>query len=850
MLRRLWCFRYSVSVLLLFFAASVFALDPTPEELELRDIWLQTRFYQNQKSLPLANSIEVLENNDPLRQNTGNGNKIKIGKVVYEKGLYAHASSRLKIYLSGPAKKFTSFVGVDNNATNGQGSVKFSVEVKNKIVFETPILRGGNDPVRLDVNLDGADSFFLNVSPTEDGISCDQSDWAEAQVTMADGTVLDLGDFRVWGKYVTTEPIDFPFSFRYNGKSSREFLKSWKREKGPVSKENGRETYTITFSEPNGCLVVYCDMTLYSGYPQIEWKLRFKNNSDIKTPVIENIKAIDTVFLRKSFSPRSISGWDPNWGAAKRFNEQNEFVLHHAVGSPCRQDDYMPLTTSMTPGLEKTIATSGGRSSNSDLPYFNIGAGNQGWIVVIGWPGQWSAQFKRVGDTGLLVSGGQELTHFYLEPKEEVRTPCIVVQPWQRSSWFEAQNVWRQWMIQFNVHRQPDGSIIDHHLAACSSHFFAEMTQADSKKQMTFIDRYLEEKIQLDYWWMDAGWYPCDGQWPKTGTWEIDQTRFPGGFRPITDHGRAKNVKSIVWFEPERVHPDSWLAKNHPEWLLKAEGSSDLLNLGNEEARNWLTNHIDAFIKREGIDLYRQDFNMDPILNWRKNDVPDRQGINEIRHITGYLAYWDALQKRNPGLRIDSCASGGRRNDLETMRRAVPLLRSDYLLEPVGQQIHQYGSSFWIPFEGTGGRAFDDYLLRSHLSPYINLCYDARVKDDNWELVRRNMKIWREELVPYYAGDYYPLTRATADEDVWIGWQYNDPKRKSGVIQMFRRIDSTMTSGMFPLFGLEKDAQYLFRDVDSGKTFTGRGKDLMEAGCPLTISKAPYAAIFHYEKVK
>lgn len=28
---------------------------------------------------------------------------------------------------------------------------------------------------------------------------------------------------------------------------------------------------------------------------------------------------------------------------------------------------------------------------------------------------------------------------------------------------------------------------------------------------------------------------------------------------------------------------------------------------------------------------------------------------------------------------IDSCASGGRRNDLETLRRAVPLLRSDLL---------------------------------------------------------------------------------------------------------------------------------------------------------------------------
>ena len=53
---------------------------------------------------------------------------------------------------------------------------------------------------------------------------------------------------------------------------------------------------------------------------------------------------------------------------------------------------------------------------------------------------------------------------------------------------------------------------------------------------------------------------------------------------------------------------------------------------------------------------------------------------------------------------IDSCASGGRRNDLETLRRAVPLLRSDYIMEPVGNQCHTYGIAFWYPYYGTGTR--------------------------------------------------------------------------------------------------------------------------------------------------
>jgi len=78
---------------------------------------------------------------------------------------------------------------------------------------------------------------------------------------------------------------------------------------------------------------------------------------------------------------------------------------------------------------------------------------------------------------------------------------------------------------------------------------------------------------------------------------------------------------------------------------------------------------IGDIIEKEGIDFYRQDFNMGPEYHWLCNDAPDRQGITENKHVTGYYAYWDGLVARFPKLWLDSCASGGNRNDLETMRR-------------------------------------------------------------------------------------------------------------------------------------------------------------------------------------
>ena len=237
--------------------------------------------------------------------------------------------------------------------------------------------------------------------------------------------------------------------------------------------------------------------------------------------------------------------------------------------------------------------------------------------------------------------------------------------------------------------------------------------KSNAADEIRYVDRYVKADAKPDYWWIDAGWYPCGDGWGNVGTWEPDPQRYPKGLREVADRVHADGMKLVVWFEPERVAAGSWLAEHRPQWVLGGKGGG-LLNLGNPEARTWLTEHVDKMIGEQGIDLYRQDFNMEPLGYWRNNDPPDRQGITEIRHVEGLLAYWDELRRRHPDMPIDTCASGGRRNDLETLRRAFPLLRSDYRFEPAGTQGHTYGMASRIPYYGTGVGAVNDYVVRSH----------------------------------------------------------------------------------------------------------------------------------------
>jgi alpha-galactosidase len=383
-------------------------------------------------------------------------------------------------------------------------------------------------------------------------------------------------------------------------------------------------------------------------------------------------------------------------------------------------------------------------------------------------------------------------------------------------------------------------------MAACSSHQFGEMINANEANQKLFVDRYTEEGIKLDYWWMDAGWYPNVSGWPNTGTWEVDKTRFPNGLRAITDHAHEKGIRIIVWFEPERVTPGTWLYE-HPDWLLGRDGEQKLLNLGNPEARQWLTDHVDKVLNEQGIDLYRQDFNMDPLGYWRANDAEDRQGITEIRHCEGYLAYWDELRRRHPNMLIDSCASGGRRNDLETLRRAVPLLRSDYLLEPISQQCHTYGIAFWYPFWGTGVNSSDPYTFRSVMCPHMTGCYDVRRTDIDYAAVRKLIAQWREVAPDILLGDYYPLTSYSLAPDVWIGWQFDRPETGAGLVQVFRRTDSIYEKAQLRLRGLDPEAKYVLRDLDKGEVGEKSGRELMDEGIRVEIGERPGSVLMTYE---
>jgi len=796
--------------------------------------WAASKFLGKVDSRPASSHLMVYTASGRVLKNRIGGRRFRIAAQEYDRGLAMPSPGEVLVRLSGPGSTFEAVVGVDSNDLGyyshaGRGSVVASVAVGGRETFRSAVMREGLPGTPVKADLGGAREFSLKLTAVGEKsrtyqAEWDQADWAEARVTLADGGALWLADLPLGplpGPYST----DPPFSFRYGDRASSDLLKTWILKRSTRQIDGQRTEYTSNYRDPKTGLAVRCVAVTYSDFPTLEWTLYFNNDGPAPTPILENIQALDTTLER---------------------SREGEFLLHHSKGSPNSPTDYQPLETALPAKAEKRITAKGGRPTDSDLCYFNVARAGRGVILALGWPGQWAAQFTRDEGTGLRIRAGQELTHFRLLPGEEVRTPLVVIEFWE-GDWIDAQNTWRRWMVAHNLPR-PGGKLPPPQVAGGSNRHTIEMQDANEENQKTFLNRDLDAGLPLDYWWMDAGWYPFKTGWWNTGTWEPDPQRFPRGLSPVSAAAHAQGVKTILWFEPERVTPGSWLYQNHPEWLLGRDGRDKLLNLGNPEAWQWLVNHVSNLIREQGIDTYRQDFNFEPLSIWRSGDAEDRQGITEIKHLTGYLAYWDELRRRFPNMLIDTCASGGRRNDLETLRRAVPLWRSDHAYEPAAMQLFTYGMALWIPYFGTAVNSLEPYIFRSQMTPATAIGLEPGRVEDGYARLRHLLAQWRQ-VAGYYYGDYYPLTSYSTESTAWIAWQFDQRERGEGMVQAFRRPDSPFESARFKLRGLDAAARYRVTDLDSPGQPEFTGRELIEQGLPVSVKSAPGALILTYKQV-
>lgn len=308
-------------------------------------------------------------------------------------------------------------------------------------------------------------------------------------------------------------------------------------------------------------------------------------------------------------------------------------------------------------------------------------------------------------------------------------------------------------------------------------------------------------------------------------------------------------MKFILWFEPERVAKGTQIAEKYPQYVFEGENSG-LFKLNDPKAREFLTELLLKRIKQFGVDVYRQDFNIDPLSFWRANDEPNRQGMTEIRFVEGYYAMWNRFRQEVPGLWIDNCASGGRRIDLETVSISIPLWRSDTNCSPGHPEWNQtqtLGLTQYIPLFGCCAWDADPYIVRSAatLGPIVQ--YNFLDDDYDLDLIRAsilelhiNQKFWY--------GDFYPLSDAKVGQKEITAYQLHRADLGAGVAYIFRQEQSPYLGRELQLRAIDPNARYSVTvkcDYSAGEQRIMSGKELI--ALEITLPKKRSALLIQYQ---
>jgi hypothetical protein len=113
------------------------------------------------------------------------GQRLRASGALYERGLGMHSTSRLAYEVPAGTRRFQAELAIDDSAA-GKGSVVFRVygqpeDADWQPLFESQVIRGGDAPSSIDLDLAGSQRIALIVDFADRGDEMDRADWLMAR---------------------------------------------------------------------------------------------------------------------------------------------------------------------------------------------------------------------------------------------------------------------------------------------------------------------------------------------------------------------------------------------------------------------------------------------------------------------------------------------------------------------------------------------------------------------------------------------------------------------------------------------------------------------------------------------
>jgi alpha-galactosidase len=634
----------------------------------------------------------------------------------------------------------------------------------------------------------------------------------------------------------TVSQGETPFSMCCNGKPVSDWL--------PIHRMEGKQLFVSSVE----CL----EMTWDCRRRGIAWEFeaRLANTADRSSGLLSGIE-----FFRM------------RWPVAL----ESIPVIHHSGGG--LTDAAFPSTawrikrTELPDWAALKLEGDKGRSSNKDLPIFLVSDDEDlgGLAFVVGYSGNVVSTILRDVDyRSVLVTCSVRGLQLRIPQGESVRLGSVLVLPYEGDS-ITGKNALRS-VLREEICPRP---IAPPGLPAVTYvHWFGIENKFTADSLLNEADTVAvcgAEVFEADGGIFKQGTHSHYG----AGNWGIENpAKFPDGLESFANDIRAKGMRFGLWCEPESVEAGTMIDLDHSEWLLKLSAPDNkrhLFDFSIPEAADYMTNLIVDMIEKYGSSWSRIDSNLDPDKFWNSIPDPGLRGYKELKHFENYHSFLDSLMTRFPNLHIEGCSSGGRRINLEMLKRSHSFWISDNTVYPTTVHQHIGGANHWLPshllnmeavkyplfpqklqpYDQVGDETFNDFWLLTLFGGLFGMggphsAYPSAVNEKFKRFIAQYKKV-RENLM----GDFYPLLPQPSSSADWDAWQFHNPASGRGHVIAFK-MRGPIAEMRLPLRDLKKNKSYRLSVFPGTDEFIESGIELMSKGIEVRLSNNYSAILFSY----
>jgi len=152
----------------------------------------------------------------PQKDKSIQSKPLRIGGTQFENGVGTHANSLMHVDLKGSCRRFSAYVGVDDEVEGKIGSVRFRIYADGKRLYDSGVIKVGEKAKYVEVGLTGCKIMKLVVDAAGDNTSYDHANWAQAAFIVAgeDPEAIDAPVINEKKVILTPKPGPLP---RING---------------------------------------------------------------------------------------------------------------------------------------------------------------------------------------------------------------------------------------------------------------------------------------------------------------------------------------------------------------------------------------------------------------------------------------------------------------------------------------------------------------------------------------------------------------------------------------------------------------------------------------------------------